>query len=80
MTKEDEKKLNERPSNISKGVARAVGLDKPHKTIEIPAGHMGVEILRDDGQIEIQKPPDSPYTLEDYSKINLINKINLFCT
>ena len=42
MDEEDEKKLNERPSNISKGVARAVGLDKPHKTIEIPAGHMGV--------------------------------------
>ena len=68
MDEEDEKKLNERPPNISKGVARAVGLDKPHKTIEIPAGHMGVEILSDDGQIEIQKPPDSPYTLQDYSQ------------
>ena len=66
MTEEKtEKKLT---SNISKGVTRAVGLDKPHKTIEIPAGHMGVEILGDDGQIEIQKPPDSPYTLEDYSQ------------
>ena len=66
MTEEKtEKKLT---SNISKGVTRAVGLDKPHKTIEIPAGHMGVEILGDDGQIEIQKPPDSPYTLQDYSK------------
>ena len=68
MDEEDEKKLNEISPNISKGVARAVGLDKPHKTIEIPAGHMGVEILSDDGQIEIQKPPDSPYTLQDYSQ------------
>ena len=68
MTEEDEKKLNEMSPNISKGVARAVGLDKPHKALEIPAGHMGVEILGDDGQIEIQKPPDSPYTIQDYSQ------------
>ena len=68
MDEEDEKKLNEISPNISKGVARAVGLDKPHKTLEIPAGHMGVEIITDDGQIEIQKPPDSPYTLQDYSQ------------
>ena len=69
MTEEDEKKLNEMSPNISKGVARAVGLDKPHKVIEIPAGHMGVEILGDDGQIEIQKPPDNPFTLQDYSQL-----------
>ena len=68
MTEEDEKKLNKISPNISKGVARAVGLDKPHKTIEIPAGHMGVEILSDDGQIEIQKPPDNPFTIQDYSQ------------
>ena len=68
MIEEDEKKLNEISPNISKGVARAVGLDKPHKTLEIPAGHMGVEIITDDGQIEIQKPPDSTYTLQDYSQ------------
>ena len=68
MTEEDEKKLNKISPNISKGVARAVGLDKPHKALEIPAGHMGVEILGDDGQIEIQKPPDSPYTIQDYSQ------------
>ena len=69
MTEEDEKKLNKISPNISKGVARAVGLDKPHKVIEIPAGHMGVEILGDDGQIEIQKPPDNPFTLQDYSQL-----------
>ena len=68
MTEEDEKRLNRMSTNISKGVARAVGLDKPHKALEIPAGHMGVEILGDDGQIEIQKPPDSPYTIQDYSQ------------
>ena len=65
MTEEDEKKLNKIFPNISKGVARAVGLDKPHKVIEIPAGHMGVEILGDDGQIEIQKPPDNLFTLKN---------------
>ena len=69
MTEEDEKRLNRMSTNISKGVARAVGLDKPHKVIEIPAGHMGVEILGDDGQIEIQKPPDNPFTLQDYSQL-----------
>ena len=64
-----DKELNEMFPNTYKGVVRAVGLDKPHKVLDIPAGHMGIDILGDDGKTEIQKPPDNPYPIEDYSQL-----------
>ena len=69
------KKLNEMPPDTSKGVTGAVGSDnpnKPNKTHGHPAvaGHMGIEIITNDGKIEVQRPPkDKPFTIDDYSEL-----------
>ncbi|SVA39962.1 uncharacterized protein METZ01_LOCUS92816 [marine metagenome] len=66
------KKLNEMPPDTSKGVTGAVGLDNPNKTHGHPAvaGHMGIEIITNDGKIEVQRPPkDKPFTIDDYSEL-----------
>ena len=34
---------------------------------ELPAVQLGVEVLTDNGQLELQKPPEKPFTIGDYS-------------
>ena len=66
------KKLNEMPPNTSKGVTGAVGSNNSNKTHGHPAvaGHMGIEIITNDGRIEVQKPPkDKPFTIDNYSEL-----------
>ena len=66
------KKLNEMPPNTSKGVTGAADLNNPNKTHGHPAvaGHMGIEIITNDGKIEVQRPPkDRPFTIDNYSEL-----------
>ena len=36
---------------------------------ELPAVQLGVEVLTDNGQLELQKPPEKPFTIGDYSNL-----------
>jgi hypothetical protein len=66
------KKLNEMPPNTSKGVTGAADLNNPNKTHGHPAvaGHMGIEIITNDGKIEVQRPPEGrPFTIDNYSEL-----------
>ena len=66
------KKLNEIPPDTSKSVTGAVGSDNPNKTYGHPAvaGHMGIEIITNDGKIEVQRPPEGrPFTIDNYSEL-----------
>ena len=36
---------------------------------ELPAVQLGVEVLTDNGQLELQKPPEKPFTIGDYSSL-----------
>ena len=36
---------------------------------ELPAVQLGVEVLTDNGQLELQKPPEEPFTIGDYSNL-----------
>ena len=66
------KKLNEMSPNTSKGVTGAADLNNPNKAHGHPAvaGHMGIEIITNDGKIEVQRPPkDRPFTIDNYSEL-----------
>ena len=36
---------------------------------DLPAVQLGVEVLTDNGQLELQKPPEKPFTIGDYSNL-----------
>ena len=36
---------------------------------DLPAVQLGVEVLTDNGQLELQKPPEKPFTIGDYSSL-----------
>ena len=36
---------------------------------ELPAVQLGVEVFTDNGQLELQKPPEKPFTVGDYSNL-----------
>jgi len=61
--------LNKLYPNTYKGVARSVGLDRPHMVIDVPTGHYGIDIMGDEETTLIQNPPDKPFTINDYSEL-----------
>ena len=61
--------LNKLYPNTYKGVARSVGLDRPHMVIDVPTGHYGIDIMGDEETTLIQNPPEKPFTINDYSQL-----------
>ena len=52
-----------------KKIKSGSGVISNSKQVDLPAMQMGVEVLTDNGQLEIQKPPETPFTVADYSTI-----------
>ena len=40
-----------------------------NKIVDIPAAHMGIETLTDKGQVVLQKAPEKPFTIKEYSEM-----------
>ena len=61
--------LNKLYPNTYKGVAKVAGLDRPHMVIDVPTGHYGIDVMGDEETTLIQKPPEKPFTINDYSQL-----------
>ena len=61
--------LNKLYPNTYKGVAKVAGLDRPHMVIDVPTGHYGIDVMGDEETTLIQKPPEKPFTITDYSEL-----------